>query len=101
MDVKRGRAETRREEAVGGTAAEIGLGDLVFHSGQPIVLGIVGLYALYTGVRDSLSGVARGRWTSWSRATQPNTYFAAVAGKFLVSAVFIVASVVELVNRAN
>jgi hypothetical protein len=73
----------------------------VFHSGQPILLGIVGLYALYTGVRDSLSGVARGRWTSWPRATQPRSYFAAVAGKYLLAAVFIAASVVELVNRAG
>ncbi len=73
----------------------------MFHSGQPILLGMVGLYALYAGVRDSLSGVARGRWTSWSRATQPKSYFAAMATKFLLSAVFIVASVVELLNRVG
>jgi hypothetical protein len=32
----------------------------LFHSGQPILLGLVGLYALYAAVRDTRSGVAGG-----------------------------------------
>jgi hypothetical protein len=61
----------------------------VFHSGQPILLGAVGLYALYTAIRDSRSDIARGRWTSWPKATRPRAYLLAMTVKYLVSAVFI------------
>jgi hypothetical protein len=72
----------------------------LFHSGQPILLGFVGLYALYTAVRDTRSGVARGRWTSWSMATRTRAYYTAMTVKYLVSAIFLTASLVELSIRA-